>query len=198
MRAVEKNPPFHFSRSAPADGGNLHLGTKSDLLICLQDLCENQTEAPVTSSVVVDGAAIVQMLKPTAAKNFAEYASDIFIPYITLQLQNASRLDLVWDRYIEDSLKSTARVKRGKGVCRRVVAGGVIPGNWQNFLRVDKNKTELFSFLSTALLKAFNHEGKQLVITDGESILSKPPLHAKKRLIAACYCMQTMQHSMVI
>ena len=86
-------------------------------------------------------------------------------------------MDLVWDRYIEDSLKSTARVKRGKGVRRRVVAGGVIPGNWQNFLHVDKNKTELFSFLSKALLKAFNHEGKQLVITDGESILSKPLLH---------------------
>ena len=56
--------------------------------------------APSTSSVIVDGAAIVQMLKPAAATNFAEYASEIFIPYIILQLHSAS---LVWDRYIEDS-----------------------------------------------------------------------------------------------
>ncbi len=86
-------------------------------------------------------------------------------------------MDLVWDRYIEDSLKGTARAKRGKGVRRRVVAEGLIPGNWRDFLRVDKNKTELFNFLSKALLEAFNQEGKQLVITDGESILSKPLLH---------------------
>ncbi len=42
---------FHHENqaSAPAlsDGGNLHLGTKSDLLIFLEDLCETLTEAPV-------------------------------------------------------------------------------------------------------------------------------------------------------
>ena len=31
---------------------------------------------------------------------------------------------------------------------RRVVAEEVIPGNWRDFLRVNKNKTELFDFLS--------------------------------------------------
>ena len=44
--------------------------------------------APVTSSVIVDGAVIVQMLKLAAGKNFAEYASEIFIPYIILQLHS--------------------------------------------------------------------------------------------------------------
>ena len=136
--------------------------------------------APSTSSVIVDGAAIVQLLKPAAAKNFAEYASEIFIPYIILQLHSAS---LVWDRYIEDSLKCTARAKCEKGVR---VAGGVIPGNWRDFLRVDRNKTELFHFLSKALLEAFNQQGKQLVITDGESTLSKPLLHDSDSL-SQCY-----------
>ena len=143
----------------------------SDLLICLEDL----SEAPMTSSVILDGALIIQMLKPAYAKSFAEYASQIFIPYILSQLQNASHLDLVWDRYIKDSLKGTARAKCGKGVRRHVVAGTVIPGNWQDFLHVDSNKTELFKFLSDALFKSYNQE-KQLVITDGESVLSKPPL----------------------
>ena len=50
------------------DGGNLHLGIKSVLLIFLENLYENQTEAPVAGSIIVDGAAIVQMLKPAAAK----------------------------------------------------------------------------------------------------------------------------------
>lgn len=95
-----------------SDGGNLHLGNKSDLLICLKDFSDNHSETPTVSSVSVDGAAIVQMLKPAAVKNFAEYASDIFIPYIASQLCNATRLDLVWDRYIEDSLKGTTRAKQ--------------------------------------------------------------------------------------
>ena len=43
----------------------------------------------------------------------------------------------------------------------------------QNHLRVDRNKTKLFNYLSKALCETFNHEGKQLVITDSESILSK-------------------------
>ena len=87
------------------------------------------------------------MLKPAAAKNFAEYASEVFIPFIILQFHNTSRLDLIWDRYIKDFLKGTTRAKHGKGVRRRVVAEGVIPGNWRDFLCVDRNKTELFKLL---------------------------------------------------
>ena len=50
--------------------------------------------APVTNSVILDGAVIVQMLKPAAVKNFAEHASQIFIPYIFSQFQSASHVDV--------------------------------------------------------------------------------------------------------
>ena len=85
-------------------------------------------------------------------------------------------LDLVWDRYLPDSLKGMARAKRGKGVRRRVVGGASIPGNWASFLRVDENKTKLFSFLSGALLDSFQLAEKQLVIRNRDAVLSKPPL----------------------
>ena len=62
------------------------------------------------------------------------------------------RLDIVWDRYIADSLKSETRSKRGKGIRRRVEPRSAVPGNWQKFLRIDDNKTELFfSWLLTWL-----------------------------------------------
>ena len=41
----------HMNLASPpalSDGGNLHLVTKSDLLICLKDLSGAQSEAPVT------------------------------------------------------------------------------------------------------------------------------------------------------
>lgn len=41
---------FHHKNQAfpptLSDGGSLHLGNKSDLLICLKDLSENYTETP--------------------------------------------------------------------------------------------------------------------------------------------------------
>ena len=82
---------------------------------------------------------------------FAEYAYETFIPYIFSQLRNALHLDLVSDRYIEDSLKSTARAMCGKGIRRHVVAEGAIPSNWHDFVCVAKNKTEVFRFLSMML-----------------------------------------------
>ena len=41
---------------------------------------------------------------------------------------------------------------------------------------MDCNKIELFKFMSEAAIKWFDEEDKQLVITDEEGVLSKPPL----------------------
>ena len=80
-------------------------------------------------------------------------------------------MDLVWDRYFDDSLKGTTRMRHWKGECRCVVPKGAISPNWQNFLRAESNKTELFKFQSEALHKSLVQEEKQLVITNEESIL---------------------------
>lgn len=168
----------HENQACPpslSDGGKLHLGAKSDLLACLEDLSEPQSEAPSVTSVVLDGAVIVQMLKPGAAKTFRDYADMVFLPYISGQLRHVTRLDLVWDSYVVDSLKATARAKRGKGVRRRVVESAPIPGNWQNFLRVDLNKKELFCFLSKSVVESIVEDSKELVVTDGEQVLCVPP-----------------------
>ena len=56
---LEENQAYPLAMS---DCGNLYLSAKSDLLICLEDLSETQSEAPVASSVILDGAVIVQIL----------------------------------------------------------------------------------------------------------------------------------------
>ena len=85
-----------------------------------------------------------------------------------------SRLDLVWDRYIAGTLKATARAKRGKGIRQRVTASARIPKNWQNFLRTDLNKQELFSFLSNTLVNSINEVQKELVVTEERQVLCVP------------------------
>ena len=66
--------------------GKLRTGNKSDLMPCLENL------APVkvclytsrTQVSILDGAGIVNMLRPGTAKIFKAYATDVLVPYINL------------------------------------------------------------------------------------------------------------------
>ena len=93
----------------------LRLGGKSDLLACLENLSAAKSEAPAVTDITLDAPAIVQMLKPGVSKTFEVYAKEVFLPYLLLQLRKATRVDIVWDVYRTDSLKGTARLKRGHG-----------------------------------------------------------------------------------
>ena len=103
------------------------------------------------------------LLAPGGAKTLCDYATQVFLPYITSQLQHAITVDVVWDEYIPDSLKADTRTKRGRGIRIRVEPSSSIPGNWQAFLRINENKVELFSFLATRL--AAQETEKQVIST---------------------------------
>ena len=77
----------------------MRIGIKSDLLRCLEsDLLEHNA-VPVADAVIIDGAAIVQMLNHGTARTFKEYEELVFAPYISAQLEKSSRVHLVWDVY---------------------------------------------------------------------------------------------------
>ena len=78
-------------------------------------------------------------------------------------LKNASRLDVEWDEYFPDNLKTEARSKRGKGTRRRVEPLNVVPPNWQQFLRISANKSELFLYLATTITSG--ESDKQIIST---------------------------------
>ncbi len=151
--------------------GKLRSGTKSDLVRCLENLAPSQMNSsnPTLQVLIIDGAAVVNMLRPGTAKTFSDYEKEVFSPYIKHQLHHVCRLDIVWDQYFPDSLKTETRAKRGKGVRRRVEPSSVIPGKWEEFLRIDANKVELFSFLATHLLSLDTE--KELVTTHHIEVL---------------------------
>ena len=78
---------------------------------------------PLASSVIVHGAAIVQMLKPAAAKTTLQNMPLRFSSR-TLSCNFTVHHWFGIESYIADSLKGTARAKCEKGVHRHVVAGG--------------------------------------------------------------------------
>ena len=55
---------------------------------------------------------------------------------------------MVFDAYWKDSLKASPRTKRGKGIRSHVEGNKQVPSNWQEFLRVDENNSELFQLIS--------------------------------------------------
>ena len=126
------------------------LRQKSNLASSPQLLTTQQKEAPANSEVIVmDGTALVKMTKSSVQdKTFAEYAANTFAPYFSAKLQHVKRIDIVWDEYVEASLKATTRRKRGQGVRQRVAPGNKLPRNWMEFLRNGRNKQELFRLLA--------------------------------------------------
>uniref|UniRef100_UPI00358E697A uncharacterized protein n=1 Tax=Myxine glutinosa TaxID=7769 RepID=UPI00358E697A len=110
------------------------------------------------------------MLRPIGIKTFQEYATQVFLPYVKAQLRNVMRIDIIWDVYLDESLKTTARENRGKGVRRRVALSNMIPGNWQEFLRLADNKTELFDFLAHQVVEHLSAV-KDVYTTCGQNVL---------------------------
>lgn len=130
--------------------GKLRSGNKSDLVKCLPKSLKDKVDAP--DAVILDGAVVVQMLPPSTASTFEEYFNEVFGPYILRHLEAAARVDVVFDVYLDRSLKQSIREKRGSGQRRKVLPSTRIPTDWKGFLRVDENKTELFSFLAKKVM----------------------------------------------
>ena len=123
----------------------------------------------------MDGAALAHFLRPEGCKTFGDYAAKVFLPYINNAQSQALRVDVVWDQYFDNSLKAQTREQRVTGPiqCRRVGASSLTPKNWQQFLCLANNKTDLFTFLNKELLE--NASGDQtLIVTDGANVLCLP------------------------
>ena len=144
----------HENQSTPpslSKGVKINIGVKSQLVEILQSKCGLPSEEPQVESIFIDGAAMVNFKPPHKPITFEAYANDVILPYIKNQANKCSRVDIIFDVYLENtfcSLKSQTRKERGTGIQRKVFGSGMTPRSWNNFLRVNENKTELFSFLA--------------------------------------------------
>ena len=86
----QKEPP------SLSDQGKLRSGTKSDVLQCLT--IPKLTPPDEVTVKVLDGPAVVHMVRPTYGTNYRQYVVRHFMPFITNSLTNStSRLDIIWD-----------------------------------------------------------------------------------------------------
>jgi len=143
---------------------------KCDIVACLEDciptLQQTLPAESADSALIIDGAALVHMLSPGPSKTFHDYCSVILGPFVDRLLQTVQRLDIVFDQYLPNSLKSETRESRGSGQRINVKLNTLIPKNFNKFLAVSSNKQHLFSMISKFLVS--RPTGHKLLICTAE------------------------------
>ena len=69
-----------------AQASRLREGQKSDLVTCIEKTSSPTAESPEVDVAILDGAVVVQMASPGAARPFQEYADNVCMSYIMKQL----------------------------------------------------------------------------------------------------------------
>eukprot|EP00112_Aurelia_sp_Birch-Aquarium-sp1_P001921 Seg1210.6 transcript_id=Seg1210.6/GoldUCD/mRNA.D3Y31 product="hypothetical protein" protein_id=Seg1210.6/GoldUCD/D3Y31 len=107
------------------------------------------------------------MTPPRDVQTFGEY-SKVFADSIFKEMERSqlTRVDVIFDRYLPESLKSETREMRGSGSRVLVTAATPICKNWRLFLRVNENKDELFQLLASDLEKCTSTENLIVATTN--------------------------------
>ena len=143
-----------YPRALATDSGCLVKTVKSKLLHALEQeaMVPLIEQVPTNSAAIVDGMALLQMLK---AKNipetFGQLADVVLKNVIDIAVYNKSRrVDFVTDRYPAVSIKTAERLHRAASGTYTVSILGdqqKVPKQWKKFLSVGSNKERLVEFL---------------------------------------------------
>ena len=169
---------LHFFPPAISNYGELYLPPdKSALIHEIVTPCHNAPEEgpevlDPTSTVIIDGGRLTYQFPPKLAMTFNQYVNHLSRSVISRYFIFNQRIDIIFDTYLESSLKAATRQKRGQGIRRRVAGENKCPGNWPQFLKDTRNKDELNTFLAESLTPLSYPAGRQLFITCQEHVLS--------------------------
>ena len=146
--------------SLAAMNGSLHTGSGGKSRLANELIQDISTPDQVTltgnTCLVIDGQALVMLHgKPSGITTFGEYA-DKFVSSVFSMGAKFERIDVTFDRYQKDSIKTGRRIKRTRGSrpIRRVIENQNVslPDNWKSFLSLGANKANLAEFLSQYLM----------------------------------------------
>ena len=156
---------FENHREPPslADRGTLRSGSKSDILECLNTPNGHAAATKQVTFVVLARAAVIHMVRPTAARTFSEYVSLNIILFIEPQInESTEHIDAVWDNYPEvNNLTALTQQGRGNGPRTRISYGSTpIPKHewnssmnekYTNLQEIHGRKLLLSTYIDTVL-----------------------------------------------
>ena len=172
LKQVLSHELLNVPISIAQTNGMLRSGNKA----ILQTVLKKDTECPPrvklekSSCLIIDGQATVMALgKPDAAITFGDYA-DQFVGHVLKTADAFHRVDVVFDRYQEFSIKTGTRIKRTKKLrpIRRLIENRDVqlPKQWPDYMASEENKAELSAFLSESLISDSTQD-KIIVVAGG-------------------------------
>ena len=102
---------------------------------------------------IIDGQALVQTMgKPVGSMTFGDISDAFHDAVFNYLCERCTRVDVVFDRYRKESIKSGIRAKRAgqSRPIRRNIDGRdvALPVNWKQFIDLTEKKSNLTQFLS--------------------------------------------------
>ena len=163
---------MNIPHSLTPDGVSLYHGNKADIAKRLNSE-ELLPEQDGKSAIILEMSPIIRAAScSTGIENFSDFAVIIY-HHVAKLSHGYDRVDLIFDRYFQESLKEGTRNDRGSG-SMFVFEGDhtPIPNNMeQTFMKESKNKDKLNEYLAKKLISL--HEGSQLMVaTWKDTVLS--------------------------
>ena len=97
-----------------------------------------------------DGTAFVNIYWPRTSKTFGEHCNDELIKVVYSFSEGTDRMHFVFDRYLENRIKTQNREGRGKGRCISVRRDTPLCVHFKTF-RDSDNKAEPFLMIASSI-----------------------------------------------
>ena len=150
---------------------SLYHRTKSDIINCLPNATitlERHTECK--SAIIPEMSPIIRAKCLSLPENISCFNDVAVILYYEVLKQGSGydRIDAVFDRYFERSLKDTTRISKGTGTRLKITELCSFP---KSFLHVSQNKNDFNEYLVEKFI-SMHHDKQILVCTYKETILT--------------------------
>ena len=98
----------------------------------------------------IDGTAFANLYWPRTSKTFGEHCNDELVKVVYSFSEGTDRMHFVFDRYLENRIKTQTREGRGKGSCISVSGDTPLCVQFKTF-RDSDNKAELFLIIASSI-----------------------------------------------
>ena len=148
MRSVLAHPLGPLPWSLGNCDGTLKKTSKSTLARQREKNVSLAEAIPQPSTCIIDGMNLVQKVH-SENKTFAEVSDAIFMWALHTGTES-SRIDVVFDVYLDESVKNAERVNRGSdsGILFSNIVAGHKVKQWRRLLSSSKSKNNLIKFLA--------------------------------------------------
>ena len=162
---------FGVAQCLAETSSKLYHGTKSEIMKKFSALsCELNFDN--SSALVAELSPMVRSHNTSNCHTFRDIAFTLH-SRISKLASGFKRIDIVADRYFENSLKENMRESRGSGSLFIFSDDTKIPTNFQDdFLKNSANESELYQYLARKFVELHSSEDQVLVATYRSSILT--------------------------